>query len=368
MLFHAQLQVHSDLSNHPWIKLFRQITSFGWLGVDLFFVLSGFLITGILIDARPASNFYSAFYLRRAVRIFPLYYAVLLIFFGFTWAATFVYGNSTTSLFRLRAAPYAFLYALNLYMVAMSSWSVVSLPLMHFWSLCVEEHFYLFWPPLVRNFTLPSMQRIAIGLMIVSPALRLLFNHLGNPTAMSVFTACRLDGLACGAIVAILMRSESGRSMMLKSWLPALILSALAFAALNFCPSDLKLEKTIGISFAILSFGSLIAAVTLNKISRLRPGLENPVLRFFGKCSYALYVLHQPVFLLLASRPERSSLDPVSDFLALHALGFALTIGLALLSWKYLESPFLSFKRGRPFQFRTVSYESFAKSSAVVND
>jgi peptidoglycan/LPS O-acetylase OafA/YrhL len=166
----------------------------GWTGVDLFFVLSGFLITGILLDSRSASNYFSSFYARRVLRIFPLYYLALsLVLLG-------------GSLRLLPSGDHAgtpawyFIYAQN--------WKFVDVPFLgHFWSLAVEEQFYFLWPLIVYLFPERRVLQIAIaGSVIAIPLRSVLLSSGINPNYIYWNTFTRMDALLMGAACACLLK------------------------------------------------------------------------------------------------------------------------------------------------------------------
>src|SRR5579862_7247712 len=165
----------------------------GRMGVNLFFVLSGFLITGILIDSRNEPNYYQRFYIRRALRILPVYYLLLCV------------------LLLIRTSNWQFVAFSAVYLSNFAPLFGVPLAYSVLWSLAVEEHFYLFWPTFVRRLSLKALAICAVAVVIASPFIRLVNFYLANHDparhfATNFYTWNSLDGLACGALVAILLR------------------------------------------------------------------------------------------------------------------------------------------------------------------
>lgn len=181
-------------------RVFANITVYGWVGVDLFFVLSGFLITGILLDARGRPDFYRRFYVRRALRILPIYWATLL-------ALAFI---TRTPLFR-HAVPWPFLGISFLFLANFITIFRISSSYGVLWSLAVEEHFYLLWPTVVRRLSNRGVAACAGALCVVCPALRavsfILHRGLGW-TDYGAYTWLVADSLATGALFAVAVRGR----------------------------------------------------------------------------------------------------------------------------------------------------------------
>src|SRR5436190_3454423 len=185
------------------------VTKYGLLGVDLFFVLSGFLITGILYDAHNKPHYFRNFYMRRLLRIFPLYYGVLALVFFVAPLIPLLRGPTLDYLVDRQA--WAWLYAVNIYIAEQGDWSFSYLE--HFWSLAIEEHFYLFWPVVV--FLLARRPRALIAVSLAAALCAMLARLTGSLMGLSwwttyVLTPFRLDGLALGAFLAVMARQPDG--------------------------------------------------------------------------------------------------------------------------------------------------------------
>ncbi|HEY7898160.1 MAG TPA: acyltransferase, partial [Gemmatimonadaceae bacterium] len=194
--------------------LFLHVTGWAWVGVDLFFVLSGFLITGILLESIDDPRYYRTFYARRALRVFPLYYAFLL-------ALSFI----ILPLIRLLAAhgvvsvgaewlgnpvtrqPQIWLYLTN-HLIAVRGFAAVPAFTAVFWSLAVEEQFYLVWPTVVRHMQREYLLWFAYAAIVVAFCFRVWIHFSGtwSPDAAYVLTLARMDALAVGAVIAMLVR------------------------------------------------------------------------------------------------------------------------------------------------------------------
>src|SRR5258708_14308594 len=202
---------------------------YGFLGVDLFFVLSGFLITGILYDSRAEPGYFRTFYMRRVLRIFPLYYGVLaVVFFGVSLIPA-LRGSEIAGLREHQA--WAWLYGINVYLSIQGGWVLSYID--HFWSLAVEEHFYFVWP--LRVCLLGARPRLlmrkALGLSAVSLAARGTASLSGTSTvATTVLTPFQLDALCLGGFFAVWLRQPRGELAVKRAILPIALVGGAALA------------------------------------------------------------------------------------------------------------------------------------------
>jgi peptidoglycan/LPS O-acetylase OafA/YrhL len=358
MVYHVWL-FGTAFGQTRWERLYAHAAGVGWVGVDLFFVLSGFLITGILYDSRHNPHYYRVFYARRTVRIFPLYYAFLALFCGIV---PFVlrllhhpefapsYDTTTVKLF-------VWSYTLNWY-EGLKGFSIVSRSLMHFWSLSVEEQFYFVWPFLVLTLTRRRLMGFCWGLIALAFAFRVALLRLELPDAAYVWTFSRADSLAIGAMVALAARNPLDWKMIVK-WAPRLTLPALCGTAILLALEDLRSRfmseqfflSSLKYSLVGLLFGGCLAmAVCARQESLTHRSLNSPFLRFFGKYSYGLYIFHQPLIIVGAKiglNSDKLTAILGNKFLAivsLNAIAFALAIAIALASWNLFEKHFLKLK------------------------
>src|SRR5205823_4965141 len=179
--------LHNERSVFPSLHLERLFAN-GWMGVDLFFVLSGFLITGILLDSTPSDRYVTNFYARRCLRIWPLYYALLVFMFVIVPRLR---PSDAHAVFD-KSSPW-WAYPLFLQNVLLPSPTNAAGPLAVTWSLAIEEQFYLVWPWVVRYASRAQIRRLALLVIGLSPALRLALSAYGVNLYTNVF--CRLDGL-----------------------------------------------------------------------------------------------------------------------------------------------------------------------------
>ncbi len=294
------------------------IAILGQTGVDLFFVLSGFLITTILLLAEPGDwREVRTFYARRALRIFPLYYAYLI----------------GASLLGPAVSGWFWIYLQN---IAIAAGAKVVGP-NHFWSLAVEEQFYLVWPFLVLFLPRRWLPRTLWSLVAIAVLSRVLL--VGSGISSFYFTVSRLDGLSAGGLLAVY--SQTGQ---LRGWRGRLIGIAAVSAGLlwlEWWRFHAQALPWVQISKLTLGTGFYAAAVGYLVVSN--NGIANrifslPALRYTGRISYGLYVFHPAVFVFVLAR-TRGWRTPV------QLIGcFAAVFLVALLSWYGMESRLLRLK------------------------
>lgn len=318
----------------------------GERGVELFFVLSGFLITGILVDAKSSSHYFRNFFARRGLRIFPLYFASLALFLWFIPALASLFHTSHPFDAAQSRQFYLWTYLTNIHMSLENSWCFGSLD--HFWSLAVEEHFYLIWPFVVFHFRRRTTLWIAmIGGCLATVAR---FGWLAldqSATAAAVLTLFRCDGLLLGATLALMMRGPNGlgawRSVVRWSWLPLVII------ALMFEYSDRRLLM-LGSTLWTLAWAAMLASLlTASQGTWLSRFFDMHCLRGLGQISYAMYVFQNPLIPLMAPLIAWLGLYPIAGGpVAAHCiyvlLMFSVTWALAWLSWHAFEKHWLRLK------------------------
>ena len=321
----------------------------GWSGVDLFFVLSGFLITGILVETRDAENYFSSFYARRVLRILPLY--LVAVFLCFRVAAPLARLGGVEFDPGGRLEPWYWLHASNW----RSAFGHDVEPLSHFWSLSIEEQFYLVWPMLVLWIPPRRLGAACATLAAASLTLRCLAAGRGfPPEALHRLTIFRLDALGLGGLVACIVRSPAARSWvrLRLRWIAggsALLVAGLVVLGRAATSPPMT---TVGYTAFALAYATLVFAADdrAGSASRLAAALRRPWLRSFGRYSYAMYVFHYPISLYQArffrdwsqgaSEPAKAGIWAASV-----VFGIGLSYAIGLVSWNLIEKRFLALKR-----------------------
>jgi peptidoglycan/LPS O-acetylase OafA/YrhL len=347
---------------HRLVKLFE----LGWCGVVLFFVLSGFLITGILVDSRTSPHYFSTFYARRFLRIFPLYYGYLaLTFVGLRIFQAAAGGINPLA----HISPWWYVGYLQNFR---PNTSIVDPFLGHLWSLAVEEQFYLVWPLLILLLSRGALAWICTAFVPLSLAIR--FHYAGHSSALdafaNTFTPASLDALACGALVALAVRSPVWRGRAALIAHPLLLASMIWFCILGWRAGGLfeylYLIQTWGITALTLLFAALVFIAATSRGGVAAAFLQLRGLRFTGKISYGLYVLHPLVMALLipvfAAVPATAGIDLALN-LEKILLVLLTSIAVAAGSWFFFEKPILGLKKHLPYQ-RTAAAERSATAIA----
>ncbi len=329
------------------------VTESGWCGVDLFFVLSGFLITGILYDTKQKKGYFKNFYARRTLRIFPLYYAVLVLFFvvfpllPVEAAREYVSGSSADQV-------WFWTYLTNFRIIERGGFYPYLIPSV-FWSLAIEEQFYLAWPLIIRVLRQKQAMFLCAAIVLLALGLRVTLAAMDvSPIAGFVMTFARLDCLAVGAFLALLSRSAVGIVAAVPVARVVAWVAALALLTISFSMGSLKwtdpVTNTVGLTALALFFGSILTlAVAGPEKSFLRTVFDNRGLRILGKYSYALYIFHGP-----AGTVAKRVFDPTGGSTLLGSstlpvVAYALVASVisliaAIASWNLLEKHFLRFK------------------------
>jgi peptidoglycan/LPS O-acetylase OafA/YrhL len=338
---------------------------FGWAGVDVFFVLSGFLITGILYDTRDDPHRVRNFYIRRTLRIFPLYYGVFLAIFLLTpvmhWAWTWQWIAWPLYLGNFLAFLYPHLnndFVSNFVDANLVSQAYprLNLRLGHFWSLCVEEQFYLLWPWVV--FTVRDRRKLiaicAACIVLVPLARHIARTHMPQALldngAVLHSTPFRFDTLLFGAFIALLYRGAHREHMQRAA---QAVLATATLCALLVCvywsrlhPTDLNdvvarhtwLFTLVALFSGALLLRTLVPGTIPYRIFNLR------WLRMFGTVSYGAYVFHDIPHKEYARLVEHYFDHGARDTKITAVFGLVMTLTLAILSYHFFESPILRLK------------------------
>ena len=314
-------------------------------GVDLFFVLSGFLITGILTDSKGAQHYFRNFYARRVLRIWPLYY--LILFLALVVAPRFAPSMRPTA---ARVWPAFVFYVQNIVFVNRGTYPFA---LGATWSLAVEEQFYLTWPLLVFLLKKRTLAIVSVSLVVVSLSLRLGGFFHGAPSGfVHQFTLSRLDAIALGSLAALWLRSPN---CTLVRWrVRAYQFFGVGVAGVVLARILMHRNSSIvGYTFLAIAFTGLLGiSVTSDpRYSLLGRVLSAGWLRYIGRISYGIYLFHYPIFNLWARFVGSQSFYQ-SNQVVRNLLGFVSQMLLAMiaasLSWRLFEQPILCLKKRFP--------------------
>ena len=326
VLLHAFYWQYSSLKFGPWATRFLSATQPGWMGVNLFFVLSGFLITGILLDSKSKPYFYRRFYTRRALRILPPYYALLIL------------------LLVLRSASAAFVGLSFIYLANMTNFFGVICDYGPLWSLAVEEHYYILWPTVVHKVSRRGLAVVSAAIVVLTPVLRATSFALGYRNGLDWYTWFVADGLAAGSLLAIALRSGIPRKQV-RNLAFSLVAVALLMVAIGRPFGIMTRTRILGAGLQYTTITIMCAGILLltllagtsaaRRIVNLRP------LRFLGYLSYGLYLYHLLAFRIYDSifRRFAPGLLPTSGHFELVLLKFLLA-GAAAVAFSYLSRRF----------------------------
>lgn len=350
MFFHFGFSLNAHDSSF-FSKLVYKTTHWGWCGVDLFFVLSGFLITGILLDSRSSPAYFRTFYIRRTLRIFPLYYGVLVVCFLLipllrpyrSPADQAVVGHQLSLWF----------YCSNI-AASIQGWVHDGrwLAMDHFWSLALEEQFYLAWPLIVALSSRRTLAMVCAACILLAPAARVWFIYfLHDDVPPYVLMPCRMDPLAWGGLVALATRSPEGiASLVLRArW--AVVGCSLVIGGIlikyRYFATQLDIVGSLGFSVVALLWASvLILAVAAPRGSPLGMICWTAPLQATGRIAYGLYVFHYMLNPFgtrgLAWAREKLGTLPAATLYLAGMLVSSYAVSLA--SWHFYEKVFRRMK------------------------
>lgn len=346
--------VHTDYMN------------FGWVGVQLFFVLSGFLITGILLDMKqrfPSLDYFVRFYGRRFLRIFPLYYFYLLIMLVITIKLSSLGIRIKEMKLYPSQLSYALAYVYNFYYAHVSLDSL-SLFLAHFWSLSVEEQFYIVWPLLI--FIVPEkwLKKMFVGVVVAGPLFRLLFTIIyqvhplkffgnGLPHGIYPLPLSHIDAFGLGALITYYKIPQARKQF----WLLLFLIPVVGFVTQYVSTGSIGSLGALGYPFqmengyqfiwgySLLDYWFAVAISAVINENALVRFLEWPPLKYLGKISYGLYVYHLGIIWFAHRLLENviTTPQPITKFL-FAVLEFLVTLIVATISFYFLEKPILTLK------------------------
>lgn len=314
----------------PFFSLLDKYASFGQTGVSIFFVLSGFLITRILMQTKDNSRYFSDFYIRRALRIFPLYYLFLVIFYYIVP----VLQHAPVVPFSNQA--YYWVYLQNFAMTF--NWKSAGPG--HYWSLAVEEHFYFMWPLLVYFLSKKGIKIAVAVILIIAFLCRLVMIKSGYEAFYLTFN--RMDELAIGALLAV-WESDGKLIGKARAFIVGFLLVIIPTVLIwvKFTGNALAIIQVIKYNLISTSCFCLVGyVVSLKKDVGINKLLSTWFFQFSGRISYGLYVYHPLVFVLIVPLFPATTSIPV-----LFVACFSVTYLVAYLSYQFFESKFIAMKK-----------------------
>jgi peptidoglycan/LPS O-acetylase OafA/YrhL len=300
----------------------------GWAGVVLFFILSGFLITSILLTTRDKPHFFHNFHARRALRIWPVY--ILLLVVVYLNAPWFI-GPSVTA--AIRTAPWlAYIFFVqNLFHLALPP------AIQPTWALAIEEQYYFVWAPVVKFLRRPWMLTVVLaGALVLSPALRLGHHAWLTPT----HTLIHLDGLALGSLMALGMHTlQLSRKTWL--WMGLAALAAGVWAAATIAGGTAFLDSALAVGFSGLVLALIASSGSRNPVNA---ALRSGPFAFYGRISYGLYMSHIAVFIFFGWFDAKMDRYGIEGNLAVVGFRLVVCTLVAAALWYGLESQVLKLK------------------------
>ena len=344
-------------SHHP-VGLLRRgfvfaekFFAIGWTGVDLFFVLSGFLIGGILLDVRTSPSYFNTFYARRFFRIVPVYYAWIGLFLVVTlFLGKFGLGARTAAVLVVFLQNFGLVYRSTL----ANAWFLPT------WSLAVEEQFYLIAPLVIRVFSRRNLCAFLYFVLILAPICRIWIHFHAPPVAGSLSLAytlmpCRADSLAVGILIALLWRDES-----FKLWITShanvvrmcgFVLLAGMLGLVSWAPASESLPmQSVGYTWIALFYGAVMIVALTQPASWIAWFTRARWLAEIGRVSYCLYLIHDAIRVGMGSLIRvLQPAAPSWELIIGSAIAAVISYGVARASWVYFEYPLL--RRGHSFKY-----------------
>jgi peptidoglycan/LPS O-acetylase OafA/YrhL len=364
-------------SGHPWLEAIR---SRGWYGVDMFFILSGFLITWILaveVESTGTVNL-GRFYRARTLRLLPAYLSTILLVLAGAYLFRIAQGNESYRLAELW--PLFLSYTLNIWMAATAIWPW---GVSHFWSLCVEEHFYLSWSAAMKRWGVRRIVRLSLIAIPVVAGYRIGWylwmnhGHLAAPSRASFFriyyaTDTRIDAILVGCAVALLLREArlEGLWRRLESavWFPPLALCA-TLGTIAWVTQYRWRTETFGYTVMAMVSSTLLLAIFLQPQCWIARLLAARPLVHLGRISYGVYLFHAPLLAALEVKLHFSAqyIEPARYLPVFSLLAFG-SIAMAALHYRAVERRFLAMRGPRPFLANSRTAQSGPRPSGESRD
>ena len=334
------------------LHFFTSLTLYGWYALDTFYVLSGFLIAMILLRTKGETHYYKNFYVRRSLRVFPLYYFTLALILFLMPLLDSDYVAEIP-----RALPFYLFYLQNLFHFLSNVQGTTYLSVT--WSLAIEEQFYLLFPFLVYYTRKETLAKICGGIIVLSILLRVLAAFFWTDVAqMTNFffynTFTRFEEIAFGVLIAVAFTYPKWKSKLSRISLPVFLISYPALLIIEAVtstdiphPAYSNVPLTVvGYTLASVFAAALIVTLTTrSETSLIRRIFRNKILVFWGNRSYSIYLFHMPVGLILLDYLWRSGQRGWHIYVIYIGLTFGITILISILTWRLLEKPMLRLKK-----------------------
>jgi len=357
LVFHSVSQ-EGEYPAGSFLAYLQRSVAMGWSALDLFFVLSGFLIGGILMDSRESPSYFKTFYIRRFYRIVPVYYvwvSLYILLIGLAGEVVTRYSNSGVRPPLTPAITSYFLFLQNSFTIPLFGFSGAWFG--HLWSLAVEEQFYLVTPLVVRLTRPKNLKWILFAVIVIAVGARVVFRFVldGSPLLVATRTVCRMDALAIGMLGAILVRSEAGWQWLAQNLLTLRVILTLfglgvvalfLFAYGSISPA----MQAVGFTWLAGFYTTLLLLAVGNHGGWLASFLRIRLLRELGSVSYCVYLVHVVVSVTLHAvilrQPPRIS---TSSGVLVTLLAVLVSYSVAKISWIYFESPLQ--RRGHAYKY-----------------
>ncbi len=332
------------------------VFDFGWSGVDLFFVLSGFLITDIILSTRKSQGWMKSFFIKRAFRILPIYFLFLFLLLILSYT---IMSERSDFAFVREHQPYFWLMGQNVLSLINMNWPPSLFYTGHLWTLAVEWQFYMIWPFVAGRFSNKTLSTICVLVILTAVTSRIICWQLDvHISVIYTNTIARMDSIAMGALVALLLRSNIEKST-LQKLSKAFVFIGIVFVLGTFyfygrASYYIPVMYTIGYTLLASCFAGLVfKAVVTTERTRYRAILSNQVLITIGKYSYAMYIIHLPLMGYFGNFEIGFAGSEFYGQLVFMPTMFIATFLIAMVSWKIIEGPALSYARGRAITIRS---------------
>jgi peptidoglycan/LPS O-acetylase OafA/YrhL len=318
------------------VGLGADVAGAGWIGVDLFFVISGFLIAGILLDTKDEPGYFKNFYARRVLRIFPLYYLFVI--------GTLVAFSHNAEFRQHAGSPFWYLAYLGNIPESLLGHDPPYF-LAPVWSLAIEEQFYLTFPWIVRLLSRRGLTIALVAMIIIAPIIRFITMEMwpDHERVQYLFTLCRIDTIAIGCLLAVVIRTinvdkwREPAKFVAVGLLPSIIVLAIA----SRLDRRSEFDRVFGYTIVAIGCAAIVSLVILSRDQHSTFPLRMKWLTYLGKLCFGLYLLHRPADTIVTALAHRAHFDH-ELWLLIPKVGVA--IAFASISWRLIERPFLKLK------------------------